>query len=121
MADGYLNKCKSCAKKDVKSRYLDPESIKKIVEYERERSQRPERKLKALEYQRARRLRNPNKHRSRQKVSNAIRDGRLLKKPCEVCGNVKVEAHHTDYRRPLYVKWLCKKHHNEIENKNTYI
>lgn len=42
-----------------------------------------------------------------------IHDGELIKLPCEICGNIKVEAHHDDYYRPLDVRWLCRKHHRE--------
>lgn len=43
-----------------------------------------------------------------------IRKGDLIKLPCEVCGtNEKVEAHHDDYSKPLDVRWLCRKHHQE--------
>lgn len=119
-ADGYLNKCKLCTKKDVKRRYDDPVSILKIVEYEKKRNQTPERKLAKLIYQQTRRLKYPNKNKARYKLFKAVKDGRILKRPCEVCGNIKVEAHHTDYRKFLDVKWLCKKHHLEIENKKHY-
>lgn len=44
-------------------------------------------------------------------VGNAIRDGKLIKKPCEVCGAEEVHAHHDDYSQPLRVRWLCPKHH----------
>lgn len=40
-----------------------------------------------------------------------IRDGLLVRKPCEVCGNIKVDAHHDDYTKPMDVRWLCRKHH----------
>lgn len=46
-------------------------------------------------------------------VRNAIRDGRLVRQPCEVCGNPRTDAHHDDYSRPLDVRWLCRKHHGE--------
>jgi len=46
----------------------------------------------------------------RKKVYTALRNGKLVKQPCH-CGNVKVEAHHEDYSKPLEVKWLCKQHH----------
>lgn len=50
------------------------------------------------------------KSQARAAVSSAIRSGRLLPQPCEVCG-LKAEAHHSDYSRPLDVRWLCPSHH----------
>jgi hypothetical protein len=45
-------------------------------------------------------------------VSNAKVSGKLKVQPCEACGSTyKVEAHHTDYSKPLDVRWLCRKHH----------
>lgn len=119
MADGHLNKCKTCTKKGAKKRYNDPEAKKRIIKYERERFQRPERKKKALEYQKKRRQIHKGKDRARQKINNAIRDGRLIKLPCKECGN-PAEAHHPDYRSPLKVIWLCRKHHLEKHNKTTW-
>lgn len=116
MADGHLNKCKSCAKKDVKNRYII--AIEKITIYEKLRSQNPERRKKATEYQRTRRQKNSGKNKARAKISNAIRDGKLKKGVCFICGKNKTEAHHKDYRKPYDVVWLCRKHHMEIENKN---
>jgi len=43
----------------------------------------------------------------------AIKCGLLVRKPCEVCSEEKVDAHHDDYTKPLDVRWLCRKHHNE--------
>ena len=45
------------------------------------------------------------------------RMGVLVPKPCEVCGDEKVEKHHDDYSKPLQVRWLCKQHHREAEKK----
>jgi len=53
------------------------------------------------------------KHEARWQVSRAIESGKLNRQPCEKCGNVKSEAHHPDYSKPLEVVWLCKKHHCE--------
>lgn len=55
---------------------------------------------------------NPVKYRAHKIVFTAIRNGSLKRKPCRVCGNEKAEAHHDDYTRPLYIKWLCKMHHS---------
>ena len=41
----------------------------------------------------------------------AVRRGELRRSPCEVCGDVKTDAHHEDYARPVDVRWLCRKHH----------
>jgi hypothetical protein len=59
---------------------------------------------------------NKEKCRADYYVSNAIRDGRLIRLPCEKCGNAESEAHHDSYKRQdwLKVRWLCKKHHVEI-------
>ena len=45
-------------------------------------------------------------------VLNAIRDGKMERLSCEVCG-AKAQAHHDDYSKPLDVRWLCFKHHRE--------
>lgn len=47
----------------------------------------------------------------RRKVRTAIECGRLQRKPCEICGATKSEAHHRSYDKPLDVQWLCAKHH----------
>jgi len=116
MSDGHLGKCKSCAKKDVHDRYSNPESRKRIVEYERKRYQNPERKKKALVYQQRRRLKFKGKNKARRLAYKALREGRLKRLPCEICGNIKSQAHHEDYRKYLNVKWLCFKHHRELHN-----
>lgn len=54
------------------------------------------------------------KDKARNKVKNALRSGRLIKKPCQVCQTTKkVEAHHEDYDRPLEIIWLCRLHHSQ--------
>lgn len=113
MGDGYLGKCKSCTKKDAKDRYNDPESRLRITEYERKRFQNPERKKKVNEYQIKRRQTHKGKEGARRKINDLIRSGRLNRLPCEICGDKKSQAHHSDYRKSLDIKWLCFKHHRE--------
>jgi hypothetical protein len=118
MADGHLNKCKECTKKEERKRYRD--KWEQMVEYERERWKDPTRRAKLIEYQRKRRAKNPEKYKAACAVSNAIRDGRIEKKPCEMCGSEKSEAHHNDYSNPLGVVWLCRKHHLMQHGKVSY-
>lgn len=61
---------------------------------------------------------NPIKRGVHVMVGNAIRDGKLVKQPCEVCGCKKVHAHHTDYANPLDVMWLCTEHHEQWHKEN---
>ncbi len=62
------------------------------------------------------RIRHPGKVKAYRRVYVAKRNGSLLSQPCH-CGEIKSEAHHVDYRRPLEVIWLCKKHHIEADYK----
>lgn len=54
---------------------------------------------------------NPEKVKAQLLVKSAIRNGTLKRLPCEKCGEVKTDAHHEDYTKPLEVRWLCKVHH----------
>ncbi len=116
MADGRLGKCIMCCKKDVSTRYYSPTHRNKILRYERKRNQDPERKQRRIQYQKNSRANQPGKWRCRNWVSNALRDKRLKRMPCEMCGSKKSEAHHDDYRKPQQVRWLCFRHHREVEH-----
>jgi hypothetical protein len=106
MSDGHLNKCKSCTKEDVSKNYRERKEY--YVEFYREREHRPERKKQRADHRRQYRKRYPEKKRAHAAVNNAIRDKRLFRQPCEVCGTTKgVEGHHEDYNQPLKVRWLC--------------
>lgn len=109
MADGHLNRCKEC--QQINTRYNYRKNREKRIAYERKRELDPERKSKKREYQRRMRLNNPEKYKAWNKVSNAIRDGKLKKSACEKCGNKKSQAHHEDYSKPLEVRWLCRSCH----------
>jgi hypothetical protein len=112
MADGHLGKCKDCTKKDVRENRLA--RVDYYKQFEAIRSRNPDRKAKAYSYGAASRRRHPDRYSARNAVNNAVRDGRLTRLPCEVCGETDgVEAHHEDYSRPLVVRWLCFAHHRE--------
>lgn len=57
---------------------------------------------------------NRTKLSARQKAQYAIRTGKIVRGPCEVCGDPKTEAHHDDYTKPLEVRWLCQAHHVDV-------
>ena len=100
--------------------YYDPDNLEKRIAYEKKRSKTPERKMYKFIGQQMRRKRSPGKNRARAKVSNAIRNGRSKRGKCEICGATKTEAHHDDYRKYLQVRWLCRKHHMNMELKRSW-
>lgn len=51
---------------------------------------------------------------ARHELQRAIREGEIVRQPCEVCGDIKAHGHHDDYAKPLEVRWLCRTHHNEV-------
>lgn len=115
MADGHLNKCKECNKKDVKKNYRN--NIEHYQEYDLKRNSSLERKDSAAEKQKQHRAKNPDKYKARTAVSNALRDKRLFKQPCKYCNSTeKLQAHHYDYSKPLDVIWVCFKCHRQKEH-----
>lgn len=72
---------------------------------------------KYLESHRVWRANNREKLLAQGKTRRAVKYGRLIKLPCEVCGNVQSEAHHPDYSKPLDVRWLCTLHHKNEHRK----
>ena len=105
MADGHLNKCKSCARLDAAQHRA--KNIDAIRAYDRARGGR-----QTNEDIRRYRSKYPIKYRAHNLVNNSIRDGKLFPMPCEICG-AKADAHHDDYAKPLNVRWLCRVHHKE--------
>ena len=53
-------------------------------------------------------------------VRDAILSGKLVRSPCFICGEVKVEGHHPDYSRPLDVVWLCTQHHRQLHKEHKH-
>jgi hypothetical protein len=124
MADGRLNKCKGCTKKDVQTNYKY--NVDHYRAYEQERSSLPHRVEARKEYaateagreagslaKKRWEERNPEKKKASTTLNNAIRDGKIQRGTrCAICGSREnIEAHHEDYRKPLEVIWLCKRDH----------
>ncbi len=116
-------RCKECHKAAVKAARERKADYYKA--YDRARANRPDRVAarkvyagtdQGKERQRAGaeawRKRNPEKRAAHVALGNAVRDGRVVKKPCEQCGTEKgVHGHHKDYSKPLEVRWLCYQCH----------
>ncbi len=115
MKDGYLGKCKVCTLKDT-GRYRSEN-----LEYYRALKRRKGNKVKEENKVWAKKDKKkfPAKYKAQNKVTNALRNGNLIRHPCEVCGSEKyIHAHHDDYAEPLNVKWLCAIHHSKWHKEN---
>lgn len=128
MKDGHLNVCKECVKTRVKKHRSENDSVRAYdrwrywndpVRMQYSKKQRKEwyenNKERALARSKEYIKNNPEKRKAHTMVSNAIRDGKLNRQPCEVCGE-KAHAHHEDYSKPLDVRWLCPTHHMRLHN-----
>ena len=51
-------------------------------------------------------------------VNYLISIGKIQRKPCVVCGSEKVVAYHENYKKPLYIIFMCPQHHSEYHKKN---
>lgn len=141
--DGHLGQCKNCRKSYAKTnRVLNAEHYKQYTkQYERKRALLPHRiaavklRSKTAKFIQAKKdnerkyrqtakhkaakeryvERNPEKHRARRILNEAIQQGKIQRGTCEYPGCAStVEAHHSDYSKPLEVRWLCRKHHAEL-------
>lgn len=114
--DGHDTKCKECARKLVTA--AREKNIEAARAYDRARSKLPHRQEMNRQNTKRYRQKNEKRYRCNAAVNNALRDGRLKKLPCWVCGSEHVEGHHPDYDAPLSVVWLCAVHHKEIHLKH---
>lgn len=128
MSDGHLSSCKECVKSRVKlhrekniervrkydrNRPNHKERVQKTLERERQKKKDPEYRAKIAAQKREWQRKNAEKRAAHVLLNNAVRDGRVKKLPCVVCGSELSEGHHEDYTKPLEVVWLCRKHHAE--------
>ncbi len=52
---------------------------------------------------------------ARTNLWKAVKRGEIVKGPCEIGEDClgQIEGHHDDYSKPLEVRWLCKRHHQQ--------
>lgn len=66
---------------------------------------------------------NPEKRAAHTKLSNAIRDGRVVKpQRCSICGckPKRLHGHHFDYNKPFEVVWCCPDCHANLHRKHHF-
>lgn len=125
---GTKSYCKTCEQQ--KDRDYRAKNREALLEIDRIRNQRPDRKEYRREYFKTERgrkvhkqcyarslVKHPDKIRARRDVSNALKKGLLIKKPCVECGEANSQAHHEDYSKPLEVVWFCFPCHTNHHNK----
>ncbi len=55
---------------------------------------------------------NRQKKSAHRQIYAALKRGQIVRLPCAQCGStVNIQAHHTDYSKPLDVIWLCPRCH----------
>lgn len=116
-------------RKKIRTRRRLPKTLKKKTIYqEKYRIKNREEILKYLrEYYQKNKQRinkgkkekiNNIKRKAHCKLNNEVTKGNIKRQPCQICNNIKAEAHHDDYDKPLDVKWLCKScHYNSYHKK----
>lgn len=110
---GVQGECKECTKNRVRLNYSKNKEY--YANYDKKREKTYKRKKQKLESQKRQRKLNPHKYLARLKVHRALKKGTLERKPCKVCRDTKVQAHHEDYTKPLEVEWYCQSHHSIVD------
>ena len=127
MGDGYLGKCKKCAKKDVQERFDRLCKNPKWLMKERDRCRKKQARYRSLGLaspskpgsQKRWQLKYPERRKAHILAAYAEKRGRLVPPTvCEDCSQPsKLHKHHDDYSKPLSVKWLCPKCHGIAHRK----
>lgn len=108
--DGLSAKCKACAKAYDDSRANNPNRVAARKAY----AKTPEGLKAGAQAKAAWIASNPKKRAAQNAIGNALRDGKMTKKPCEVCGSTyRIHGHHDDYNHIYDVRWLCAQHHRD--------
>lgn len=103
-----LRKCKACSHQEYMKRYADPpkRAAQQAASNNWKQTHPEEHARLAREY----RARNKEKTMAQNKLNYAIRMGRVIRQPCEMCGSTeKVHGHHVSYDPSDWynVVWLC--------------
>jgi hypothetical protein len=59
----------------------------------------------------------PEQIKAERKLNTQIKNGKIKRKCCVICKEIKTCGHHLDYKKPLLVIWLCSSHHRQVHTK----
>jgi len=120
---GYSSSCKACQRGHRKSRAAEnreyaakyyAKNKSEMLAYNKRYRQTEAERLAHRKRERVYARTHAKEHRARSAVSNALVSGRINRGGCEYpdgkCSG-RIEAHHSNYSKPLDVIWFCKKHH----------
>lgn len=107
--DGLAARCKSCQREYDNKRLRDPKRMEMRRDYQRTEKGKDAHNKATKKWVE----KNEIKRACHILIGNALRDGRLTRGRCEICGAHDVNGHHDDYAYPMKVRWLCDTHHNE--------
>lgn len=110
MTDGLCGMCKACKKVYAAKWRASRTPDDRAREYTAQMAT-PEQRQRKYAVIKAWRHRNKPKARCHGIVNIAVREGRLVRQPCCVCGSGNSVAHHESYDHPLVVIWYCHLHH----------
>ena len=115
-----VNWCKVCSSKRAKKfRYSDAGQ-----KWFREYNQRPEQRDAQRKQVRKQRStpEGKKKNAARSLAGYYLKTGRISRGECEYIylGNChgRIEMHHDDYSKPRDVRWLCSRHHRNVDHGN---
>ena len=126
--DGRESRCKKCTKQyaqayrkknreviraKARARYrADPALRKRLLEYHKQyRQSGTDARSRITQASRRWVKSNLGKIRASRLARYALKTGRIIQTPCELCGEAKSYMHHHDYSQPYDVKHLCREDH----------
>lgn len=116
-------KCRLLLHKEIDARYYKKHQQAILARLRNRRRKNPEKFAAAMRRWRNKHLALWRERQTKYNRANKLRvnartkliywknKGVIKQKPCIVCGSLKSEAHHCDYKKPLEVMWMCKLHH----------
>ena len=119
---GYDHICKLCKKsKELKRRTENLETCREVNRRSFIRNRHKWKKMWA-DYQRKYCKEHPQRHRANGKLNYYVGIGRIIAPlKCSECNSTgRLDAHHSDYEKPLDVDWVCKVCHKQLHKELEY-